>query len=331
GCATPDDEKPTLDHWAAKQISHPELEFGNYLYNEDPTTQSECIGSDPVASGELGLRNIDREVAYLIPASTKPGDNYDDLRDLYNTLLGQRFTELDRVLRYIGGVVETNYHAGHGGVVFHPVPKTEQAEAVHFLVSQGLHTPKDFLNPNLVGRIYPDGNVARVVGRENGIITSLLADDRVNRMLDDEAMNGAKAYTIANLASDLQNGVFDELDEAHPTISVYRRALQLQYLTTVDSRINGTSATKTELNGIERSELHKLAERIDKSMRHSADEATSRHLANCRRMIELIEEDKLTPAVPPAAPATATPAFPFPRPGGEDLWPGVNWDGPSGS
>jgi len=328
GCSTADEEKPTLDQWAAKQISHPELQFGNYLYTEDPTTQSECIGNDPVASGELGLRNIDREVPYLIPAVTKTGENYDDLKDLYNTLLGQRFTELDRVMRYVGGVVETNYHAGHGSTVFRPVPKAEQAAAVHFLVTDGLHTPHAFLDPNLVDRIYPDGNVVRVTGRENGIVNSLLADDRVNRMLDNEAMNGAKAYTVSDLASDLQNGAFDELAEKHVSISVYRRALQLQYLTTVDSRINGTAATKTELNGIERDDLRRLAATIDKSIRRSADEATSRHLSNCRRMAELIIENKLTPAVAPAAPAAA-PAFPFPRPGGEDLWPGVSWSGPN--
>ncbi len=331
GASSPDDEKPTLDKWAAQQIGHPEFQFGNYAHAEDPTTQMECIGSDPVASSELGLKNLDREVQYLIPAATRPGENYDDLRDLYNSVFGQRFTELNRVARYIGGVVETNYHVGRGDIVFRPVPKADQSAAVAFLVKYGLHTPAAFLDKNLVGRIYPDGNVARVVGRQNGLINTLLSEGTVGRLLDNEAENGAKAYSVANLAADVQSGIFDELQEPHPAVDVYRRALQLQYLMTVDSRINGTTATKTELNGDERDLLHKLAGQIDHAARRSANEATARHLRDCRRIIGQIMEGKFVQPAPPAAPAFG-PGAGIPTPPGPvtdfGCWPGVSWAGP---
>ena len=42
------------------------------------------------------------------------GDNYDTLRELYATLLGQRSTEINRIALYVGGVVETDYHVGRG-------------------------------------------------------------------------------------------------------------------------------------------------------------------------------------------------------------------------
>ena len=55
GAETPEAEKSTLDRWASEQVAHPELRFGNYMHNEDPTTQSECIGQDAVrAARTLG-------------------------------------------------------------------------------------------------------------------------------------------------------------------------------------------------------------------------------------------------------------------------------------
>lgn len=314
-------EVPTLDRWAAEQVAHPELRFGNYVHPEDPTTQMECICGDPVASGELGMRNLDREVQYLIPAATKLGENYDDLRDLYNALLGQRFTELLRVARYVGGVVETNYHVGAGGAVFKPVPKAEQKDAVRFIVEYGLHTPSAFMDRDLVDRIFSNGNVSRVVARQAGLVSMLLSENTVGHLIDNEAEHGRTAYTAAELAADLQNGVFDELRSSKVSIDPYRRALQLQYLTTIDSRINGASPTRTELNGIERDGLRQLASQIDRSQKRCANEATARHLRDCRRIVGLIMDGKYSPVIPPAAPATPQ----FGRPAPIQDW--IGWSG----
>ncbi|MDR3689215.1 MAG: zinc-dependent metalloprotease [Fimbriimonas sp.] len=321
GAANPDEEKPTLDKWAAQQVTHPENRFGNYMHNEDPETQSECIGSDAIRSSELGLLNIDREAKYLYSAAAIQGENYDTLRDLYTTLNGQRFTEIARILRYVGGVVETNYHIGHGDTVFKPVPKAEQQAAVRFLLDAGMHTPASLTNRWLLSKIYPDGDISRVTGRQVMLATSLLQEARIQRLLDYEAEFGSSAYTVADLATDLQSGVFEELNQKHPAVDVYRRNLQMSYLVMVDSRINGASATKTDLNAIEREALRNLARRIDKTVGHAADEATARHMRECRRVIGLIEDGKY-PQPPPAAAPTIFPG----RPGGEQgCWPKDTW------
>jgi len=327
GAHGPEDEKPTLDKWAAQQVAHPELQFGNYLYNEDPETQSECIGKDAVRSSELGLKNIDRVAKFLIPASTKFGDNYDNLREVYSTLVGQRWTEINRLQRYVGGVRETNYHVGHGEPVFKPVSKAEQASALHFLLTAGTHTPESLSNRWLMSKIYPDGDLGRAVGRESALVSSLLAEARIQRLLDNEAENGADAYTVAQLASDVQDGVWDELTAAHPKIDVFRRALQSNYLVLIDSRINGSGATKSDLGGIERDDLKKLAKSIDKAVAKTTDEPTARHLRESRRVINLIMDGKYPQPPPPAA--GAVPQFgrggPIDSPS-QDTWPVSTWE-----
>jgi len=314
GTHNPEEEKPTLDRWAAEQIKHPELQFGNYRYNEDPETQSECIGQDEIRSSELGLKNIDRVAKYLVPATTKQGENYDTLQEFYGTLVGQRSTEINRILRYVGGVVERNNHVGHGETIFTPVPKAEQAEAVKFLITEGTHMPAALTNRWLLSKIYPDGDVSRVVSRENGIVSQLLAEQRVQRLLDAEAENGSAAYSVSELAGDVQGGVWAELSQTHPSIDVFRRSLQTNYLVTIDSRINGVGATKTDLGGIEREDLRKLARQIDKAIPKAANEITAIHLRESRRVINLIMDGKY-PQPPPPAPA-AGPVFT--RPGGEN-------------
>ena len=262
----PDAERSTLDRWASAQITHPELRFGNYLHSEDPETQSECIGKDAITAAELGMKNVERVSKYLVPAGTVYGDNYDTLRELYSTLVGQRSTEINRIMLYVGGVVETDYHVGHGGPVFKPVSKADQAAAVQFLLNYGTHMPDALTNRWLMSKIYPDGDVARVEGRENRIVAGLLQEQRIQRLMDNEAENGAAAYTVGELAADVQNGVWSELSSSRPTIDVYRRSLQADYLMTIDQRINGAGATRSDLNGIERDNLRKLARKIDRAI-----------------------------------------------------------------
>ena len=126
--------------------------------------------------------------------------------------------------------------------------------------------PPALTDRTLMRKLFPDGDVSRVEGRERGIVASLLGEARVQRLMDNEAENGAAAYSVANLAADVQAGVWAELADRHPTIDVYRRTLQTDYLATIDQRINGFGATKSDLNGIERDNLRKLARQIEKAI-----------------------------------------------------------------
>src|SRR5208282_6069242 len=63
----PEDERQTLDDWAARQIQEPWLRFGGEdgPAAVDPTVLTENIGSDPVQATAMGLKNIDRVLDLL--------------------------------------------------------------------------------------------------------------------------------------------------------------------------------------------------------------------------------------------------------------------------
>ncbi|MFY7952424.1 MAG: zinc-dependent metalloprotease, partial [Armatimonadaceae bacterium] len=149
---TPDDEKPALDAIASRQVKNPMLRFGNQS-SEDPTRQSEDLGDDTVEATRLGMRNIDRVMSYLVSATTTPGEDYQLLRETYDTVLGQRDMELRHVVAVVGGMIETEYHVGRGGGVnYTPVSAAKQKAAVQLLDQELFTTPKSLIRPDIVLR-----------------------------------------------------------------------------------------------------------------------------------------------------------------------------------
>jgi len=295
--ATPDDEKSALDTLLAKQVLNPALRFGNYEYFQDATTQTEDIGDDAVEATRLGLLNLDRiATTRLLPTTTKFGEDYSALRDMVGELINQRFTELFHVVNNIGGIVETNYHAGRGGDVFRPVAAEKQRRAVQFLLGPGLQTPKGIFEPQIYNKINPDGLVGDVVALQSFLVTSMLQEDRLRRMYDAEAANPATAYKVSEMLSTVFNGIWSEVGTTNPRVDIYRRNLHRAFLRAIDRRINGPTATGTDMKLIAKAELKRLAQRIDKAIPAAGDSITAMHLQQCREDIGLIVNDKFTKA-----------------------------------
>lgn len=288
GVNHPEDEQTQLDLLAAKQVTHSAYRFGNYFDPYDPTIETEALSDDPTASAKLGMLNIRRVAKQLVPGTTAFGENYEIMQSEYSALLFQQLLEMLHVTRLLGGVVTTNFHAGRGEAKYRPVPAAKQAEAVQFLASSLAPIP-EMNDPAIMDRISPAGQVRLGNVVPMFILNSLLSETRMMRLQDIEASRGAaNSYTIAHLMHDLTAGVYAELDNPKPVISTYRRALQRQFIDTMDKKVNGTSSTKTDLLPIAKDTLTGLASRIDKVLPKVADKMTAGHLREQRLMIERI-------------------------------------------
>jgi hypothetical protein len=302
----PEDEKVALDLMAAKQTTEPDLRFDNDLANQlgiDPSAQTEDIGDDAIEAGRLGGQNIRRIAKFLVPATTTYGEDYSLLTDTYAQLLGQRTRELNHVVRLVGGVVKTDYHAGRGADVFKPVPASRQREAVRFLMDS-MTMPPELVDPNITNKIAPASAVRTVTALQSSILTNLFNGARLQRMQDNEAQNGGHAYTISELTNDVQGSVWSEVGHTSPKVDTYRRALQESYLQLMDQEINQQTDVP-DMRAIARYRLKTLAKEIDRAVPRSGDSLTAMHLADSRKQIERILDGK-TPQAPAAA---AVPAF----------------------
>jgi hypothetical protein len=309
GAKSPDAEKSDLDLIAARQVTNPMLRFGGESLESqvDPTDQTEDLGSDPIEATTYGLKNLSRVAQLLIPATTKYGEDYEMLGDMYNTMLGQRTTELSHVLKLIGGVVQTDYHAGRGDVVFVPTPKAQQAKALRFLLANAFVMPKEMIPPGILNRIQPYGVTDQVLNTQRALLTSILGDARIKRMFDNQALSPQTAYTPAQLVTDLQSGLWSELAQPNPTVDLYRRNLQRAYLQLVKPKLSGDApapqqfggftfqptAPPSEMRPILTNALTELAKSLDRAIPKTTDPATLMHLKDCRTQVDRILHPKV--------------------------------------
>ena len=230
---SPEDEWATLDRMAARQVSEPMLRFGgeDEAASIDPTVTTYVIGSDPIASADLGLRNVDRVMRILLPATTTMGGDYTQLAEAYEVLVMHRYRQLEAVARLVGGVVETRYAAGRGEVPFAPVDPARAQAAVRFLLLRGFNTPMQLLDPNVLLRIVPEGAMDPLQGTNIKLLERLL-DPRVFQRMSDATLLAplATRYLGLDLLRDLNAGLFDELAWAPVKVGVYRRELQRSYV-----------------------------------------------------------------------------------------------------
>jgi hypothetical protein len=217
----------------------------------DPTVGSSVLCGEAISCADLGLRNIDRVMSYIVPATTRPGESYERLSTMYEALVQQRHRELAFVTKLVGGVEETRYHAGRGTTPFSSVPPARQHDAVKFLVERAFTEPKALLDPGVLTRITPAGGQYPLQGSNIDLLGRLIDPGVFERMT--EASNASEErYTGVDLLNDLNKGLFSELEAKTPIITSYRRQVQRSYVTLL-LNAGSTSDSSAGARNIDRS------------------------------------------------------------------------------
>jgi hypothetical protein len=203
-------------------------------------TQSEAVGdADPVKSTRLGFKNLERVVGYIPAAATTPGEDNSDLEELYNRTVNQWATEANHVATLIGGGAVQYKSGSQPGAVFTPMSRARQAEAMRFINEMVFRTPNYLIRPDIAARIEAGGMITRINGAQTRVLTNLLNDGRMNRLLEQEALNEREAYPLANMLDDLRRGIWAEIYAGGaPNADAYRRGLQSNFLTQLDRKLN---------------------------------------------------------------------------------------------
>jgi hypothetical protein len=291
GATTPDQEKPTLDKWAREQDEKPYLRFSTEGQGgTDPGDETEAVGDiDAVTATRLGVKNLSRVSEMLISAtSTHVGDPWDDLEEVYGRMIGQWTTEMNHVVRVVGGFNSQQKHIGQDGVRFTTVARVKQQEAVQFLLANAFKTPQFMIRPEILRRIQTTGIVDRVRTSQASILGGLLQAARLDRMVEQTALDGNVAYPPVMFLGDLRKGVWVELDTPAQPIDIYRRNLQRSYLSIIDDRLNNGPEPSDEVRSLLKGELRALDKQLQAALPAVTDEVTRRHLQDSRDEIAKI-------------------------------------------
>ncbi|MGI8618926.1 MAG: zinc-dependent metalloprotease [Gemmatimonadaceae bacterium] len=311
GVRTPDQELPVLEQWAGMQDTIPWYRFAASNAFGSTGTQSEAVGdADPVKSTRYGFRNIERTVGYIAAAAIRPGEDNSDLRELYDRTVGQWANEANHVATLVGGGTVQHKSGSQPGPVYTPVSRARQAEAVRFINDNVFRTPSYLIRPEISARIEASGMIRRINGAQVRVLTNLLDDGRLNRLLEQEALlrNSSDVYQLSRMLDDLRRGLWSELFTARPVIDAYRRDLQMDYLNIIDEKINppvrqaGATSTftfgtppaplsddaKSQLRG----ELVTLRADVQRGIPRAGDRSTQLHLQGALYRIGAILDPK---------------------------------------
>jgi hypothetical protein len=289
GATSPEAEKKTLDEWARQQDATPWLRFSTEgSAGTDPGELTEAVGDqDAVASTTLGMKNLERVAAMLVPATTThPGEPFSDLEEVYGRLLGQWALEMNHVAAIVGGYNSQQKHVGQTGVRFQLIPRARQEGAVKFLAENAFKAPAWALNPEVLRRIEPVGVLDRIEASQTRVLNSLLSSARVQRLVEQDALDGTAAYAPLDFLGDVRRGVWSEIyGSAAPKIDAYRRNLQRAYVETLSNRVNGSQAQSDDTRAFFRGELKTLDNDLAAALPRQPDRATQLHLEDVRMQI----------------------------------------------
>ncbi|MCH8936855.1 MAG: zinc-dependent metalloprotease [Gemmatimonadetes bacterium] len=301
GANSPDTEKATLNEWIKEKADDPVYRYGTSR-QYDPSSPSEALSDDPVRASEYGIANLKRIIPNLMEWTYQEGEDYSQLQELYNQVLGQWNRYMGHVVAVIGGVVRTAKTMDQEGPVYEMVPADEQRAAMAFFAEQAFATPTWMLDEDILTRIEHAGIVDRIRQRQVGVINNVLNPGRMQRLIEAEARNGNEAYSLGEMMTDLREAVWTELPRGR-SIEAYRRNLQRGYLERMEflmteeptapparfaGRRTAVDVSQSDIRAFVRGELNVLKGQIQRALRRSLDTATRYHLEDAVVRIDAI-------------------------------------------
>ena len=227
------DEKKSLNSMIANQTGpfpyrFVPAEFGGL----DPRSQTEDMGDDPIKASTYAIANYKKMIPNLIAWTTKPGDDYADLEELYTEGLGQWGTYMGHVAGLIGGVNVDLKTSDQSGAVFKVVPKARQKQALAFLNENVFITPEWLQPASIAALIGPSALPAR----QAAMLNNLMSNARLGRLGEIEKFDAVNAYPVAEFMADVKQYVWNTVQATTPDAN--RRALQRAYVARLGAIVN---------------------------------------------------------------------------------------------
>ena len=178
---TPESEKVLLNEVVDQKSMNPLYMFGSG--GNDPDTQTENIGDDPIKASEYGLKNLKVVAENLENWTTTEGQSYEDLNELYNELISVYRRYIYHVIRMVGGVNETLLNKGQDNIPYKNVDCEEQRLALSFLDVHLWTTQNWLMQKSLISKIKEEGVLKLLQNLQLSALNRILSVENLNRIL----------------------------------------------------------------------------------------------------------------------------------------------------
>jgi len=168
----------------------------------------------------------------LIKWTTKPGDDYSELEELYTEGLGQWSLYMGHVAGLIAGVTVDLKTSDQSGAVFTVIPKARQQAALAFLNEQVFITPEWLQPASIAALIGPGGLPARQVA----VLNNVMSNARLGRLEAIEKFDATKAWPVAEYMAEVKRLIWQTPQGLAPDAN--RRTLQRAYVARLGAIVN---------------------------------------------------------------------------------------------
>jgi hypothetical protein len=234
GAATPEEDRKITAKWILDSLkANPRLWYGgegrNQLDPIDPRSQVEDLGDNSIRASEYGISNLKIVMRNLLSWTHEENDMYENAMDMYDKLMGQYSRYYIHVMANVGGAYENIKSVEQPGDVYTLVPKETQRNAMAYLDKEVFQTPTWLLDKNILNKYRKPVRNELVQKLQEGALIYLLSTSRLYRMNMQQMRFGDAAYSVNEMFTDLNKGLWSELKTNQP-IDSYRRFLQKRYL-----------------------------------------------------------------------------------------------------
>ncbi len=302
-------EKAILDKMTLESAKNRRLWFGTETNSDDPHSQNEDLSDNAMKASEYGIKNLKVILTNLPEWTKEKGEGYDNLSTMYGQLTAQFGRYMGHVTKNVGGIYENPKTVDQVGLIYERTPAATQKEAMNFLNAQLFTTPKWLLNQAILDNI--KGNPLEVISKlQAPTLSRLLSTSTLTKLIAAETTDGANAYKISDLFSDLNGAILTEL-KSGTAIDVYRRNLQKAYIekliaiakpAPIPSATNalllarggasGLSAAQTDVMSVVKGQLRELQGSIKSASNTQSDSLTKYHLQDLADRIEAALSNK---------------------------------------
>ncbi len=278
----------------------------------DPSAQSEDLGDNSMHASRYGLKNLERIVPQVESWTYEEGQDYEKAGKMMMGIIGQWFTYANHVVTNVGGVYLDQPVYGEKKAAYNHVEKAKQKDAIKYLLDEVIDIPEWLTKADIYNKTYPikespigDIEYAPTTlfrDLHARIFYSLLQKERLLRMLENEAKNGNKAYTVANMMNDLHQGIFKKTIKGYK-LNVFDRQSQKNFIDALIITQNKSMAktTKKTLQSACSCSLHKhmpvLCDYSVKNDKMFEEEVTSDDSKNFRRNVFYSTMNRVSDAV----------------------------------
>jgi hypothetical protein len=229
-----EDDKKIVETWTTNNLTeNPKLKFSpeidlNPNDPSDPSAQTEDLSNDPAKASEYGIKNLKIVTANLLAWTKEDMDMYDNTNNMYGNIV-QWYQILSRhAFTQIGGTYENLKSIDQKGDVYTLVPKDVQKRAMAFLHKEVFQTPTWLYDKNLLNKFSKPAKKEQIQRYQEDAVYQLLKSARLYKMTIETMRFGKeKTYTIDEMLTDFNNGIWSELKTTSPVvIDQNRRAIQ---------------------------------------------------------------------------------------------------------